>query len=472
MDEQRSDENRTSKGPVQERGSVIYVVMVSLVAALGGGLFGYDTAVVSGTIGFLEKWFELDANYVGWAVSCALVGCVIGVVLAGILSDRLGRKKVLLISAVLFTISAIGTALPKTFTQFVIFRIIGGAGVGIASMTSPLYIAEISPAHLRGRLVSLYQLAIIFGMLTVYFVNSQIAKVSGESWNITTSWRWMFGSETLPAMIFLVLLFFVPESPRWLISQCQHKEARSILCRVGGSTQAEKTMKEITETIAHESGSVLQLFQPGIRTAFVIGIVLAILQALTGIDVVLYYAPEIFKNAGFEASRAISVTVLVGVVNVAFTLVAIWLVDRIGRKPLLLIAAMGMAVSLFLLGSIFYFEQTQGLWVLILLLSYVAFFAVGLGPVVWVVISEIFPTRIRGRAMAIATLCLWITNTVVAQTFPMIDKNQWLLDKFHHGFSFWFYALMCVIAVVFVFYLVPETKGKSLEEIEKMWSAL
>ena len=448
----------------QDRGgSVAYVYVLASVAALGGLLFGYDTAVISGAVGYLTEHFALSAGWKGWAVSCALVGCVFGAAGAGVLSDWLGRKRVLMIAAVLFTISAIGASLPRDLWEFVIARLLGGFAIGAASMLSPLYIAEVAPARIRGRLVSLNQLAIVGGMVVVYFVNSCIAQMGDDVWNQTVGWRWMFGFGALPAVVFQALLFLVPESPRWLTKQGRQDEAMAILARVSGPDQARLQMDEIHSTLATESGSIGQLFQPGIRVALTIAVVLAVLQQITGINVVLYYAPEIFKTAGLKATQAIGDTVIVGIVNAAFTLVAIWVVDRLGRKPLLLIGSVGMGLSLALLGRAFYRENFEGPWVLVFTLAYVASFAMALGPVVWVVMAEIFPTAIRGRAMSIATVCLWIACYLVSQTFP------WMLEQLGGALTFWFYAAVCAVALVFVAACVPETKGKTLEEIERGW---
>jgi len=448
--------------------NMVYVTLVCMVAALGGLLFGYDTAVISGAIGFLRLKFTLNATQMGWAASSALVGCVLGCAFAGILSDGFGRKKVLILSAVMFAVSALGTAIPRSLTEFIIFRMIGGFGVGTASMLSPLYIAEISPASARGRLVSYNQFAIVTGMLIVYFVNYFIAAQGDETWNTHWGWRWMFGSEILPAVFFLIFLFFVPESPRWLTKQGRHPEALAILRRIGGEDHAQQELTEIRETIAQEEGSVSQLLQSGMRIVLIIGVVLAILQQVTGINVFLYYAPEIFKTLGSGTHVALLQTIIVGAVNLTFTIVAIKTVDRLGRKPLMLIGVCGMGVSLFTMGFIAYFQKTE-IWVLIFILSYIACFALSVGPVTWVILSEIFPTRIRGRAMAIATVCLWTANYIVSQTFPILDENPWLVGNFHHGFSFWIYGLMCIVQFLFVWRFIPETKGKSLEAIERFW---
>jgi len=462
------NKSKTLNPPENEKGSMFYVAFTCMVAALGGLLFGYDTAVISGGIGFLIKRFELDPAQEGWAASCALIGCIIGVAIAGTLSDRLGRKKVLILSAVMFLVSALGTALPRTLEEFIIFRIIGGFGVGAASMTSPMYIAEISPARIRGRMVSVNQFAIVFGMLMVYFVNYFIAAQGSEEWNVQFGWRWMFGSEAIPALLLLILLFLVPESPRWLTKQQRSDEALAILSRADGADHARHELAAIQDAIAHESGSIAQLLKPGMRIVLIIGVVLAVLQQVTGINVFLYYAPEIFKKLGTGSHIALLQTIVVGAVNLLFTIIAIWTVDRLGRKPLMIIGSAGMGIALMAMGLAVYYQKTE-LWALIFILGYIACFALSVGPVTWVILSEIFPTKIRGRAMAIATVCLWAANYVVSQTFPMMNKNEWLVDKFHHAFPFWIYGLFCVVLVVFVCLFVPETKGISLEQIETIW---
>jgi len=452
---------------VEDRGgSTTYVLLLASVAALGGLLFGYDTAVIAGAIGFLETHFTLTPFWKGWAVSNVLVGCMIGAALAGPLSDRLGRKKVLLMAAGLFAVSAVGSAIPQNLGQFVLARMLGGLGVGMASMLSPLYIAEVSPARVRGRLVSLNQITIITGMLVVSIVNWLIAGPDEfESWNVTTGWRWMFASETLPAAAFLVCLLVVPESPRWLTKQGREAEALRVLTRVGGTRRAALEMSEIKDAIAHEGGSIRELLKPGIRTALGIAMVLAILQQVTGINAVLYYAPEIFRSSGVEvtATQALLQTVALQAANLLFTLVAIWVVDWGGRKPLLLITSAAMGASLVLLGGAFYLAL-PAVWIFAFTMLYVASFAVAMGPVVWVVLSEIFPTRTRGRAMGVATVSLWVACFAVSQTVP------WMFDRLGEAKTFWSYAVMCLVSFVFVASFVPETKGKTLEEIERSWT--
>jgi SP family xylose:H+ symportor-like MFS transporter len=453
----------------QDRGSIVYLIRLSLVAALGGLLFGYDTAVISGAIGFLQSHFELTAAMKGWAASSALVGCFIGVLFAGEVNDRLGRRTALIVSAVLFLVSALGSAVPRTLTEFVVFRLIGGLGVGMASMTSPMYIAEISPAGVRGRMVSVNQLAIVFGMLVVYFVNYFIARSGDQLWNVDMGWRWMFASEAVPATLLLLLLVGVPESPRFLIHQGREKEARRVLERIAGPAYAEQEMQEIQSALKQEPASLLELFQPGMRVVLVIGVSLAVLQQITGVNVFLYYAPEILKSvAGSNMDIALIQTVLVGAVNLLFTILAIWVVDRVGRKPLMILGAAGMGVCLTAIG-VASMTQSIGPWLLFFMLGYIACFAVSVGPVTWVILSEIFPTRVRGRGLAVATFFLWVANFVVSQTFPMMAENAYLVDKFHNGFPFLLYAAFCAVLVGVIIGLVPETKGRSLEQIECMW---
>ncbi|HTY36846.1 MAG TPA: sugar porter family MFS transporter [Bacteroidota bacterium] len=445
-----------------------FIGLVTVVAALGGLLFGYDTAVIAGAIGFLQTHFQLDPAMKGWAAASALLGCVIGVSFAGSFSDRMGRKKTLVLSGVLFLASAIGTSLPNAFSLFVLFRMLGGVGVGIASMASPMYIAEISPARVRGRMVSVNQFAIVTGILVIYFVNYFIVQGGDEAWNVETGWRWMFASGALPSSIFLILLFLVPESPRWLIEKGKNKEAKGVLAKIGGEIYAEKEEQSIMSTLNQEVESLSQLFTSGWRKVMLLGIGLAILQQVTGINVFLYYAPEIFKKLGSGADAAMLQTIVVGAVNLGFTIVAIWTVDRLGRKPLMIIGSVGMGISLVAMGLAAQFAVVS-LWVLICILAYIACFALSVGPVTWVILSEIYPTRLRGRALSVATFCLWGANFVVSQTFPMMDENPDLLARFNHGFPFYVYAFFCVILLLTVLFAVPETKGRTLEEIEGCW---
>ncbi len=454
----------------------MFVLRVCLVAALGGLLFGYDTAVISDAIGFLQEHFRLSAATKGWAASSALLGCMIGVALAGMLSDFAGRKKTLVLSGILFLVSALGTAVADTFGFFVALRIVGGVGVGIASMASPMYIAEISPARIRGRLVSVNQFAIITGMLVTYFVNYFIALLghhfaaagAGALWNQTVGWRWMFALGVAPSALFLALLATVPESPRWLVEHRRLDRARRVLTRIGGAEFAETEVQAIGATVAKEVEKRLGVFAPEMRFVLVLGIALAVLQQITGINVFLYYGPEIFKKLGSETNAALLQQVVVGAVNLSFTLIAIWTVDRLGRKPLMILGSVGMGISLAAMGAASQYHFAPG-WVLACILGYIACFALSVGPVTWVILSEIFPNSIRGRAMSLATLALWAANFVVSQTFPVIDENAYLVSRFNHAYPFYLFAAFCAVLLAVVWMFVPETKGRSLEQIEAHW---
>jgi MFS transporter, SP family, arabinose:H+ symporter len=448
---------------MNETGNRSYVYKATVVAAVGGLLFGYDTAVVAGAIGFIQKLYNLSPTMKGWIASCALIGCVIGAMLAGSLSDKIGRKKMLVLSGVMFAISSLGIAIPLSLTWFVAFRLIGGIGIGIASMLAPMYIAEIAPAEIRGRLVSVNQLGIVTGILLIYFVNATIAGWHNEAWNISIGWRYMFGSGVIPSVIFLIMLIFVPESPRWLASKERWDEANAILTKINGQQKAQQELSEIKETLNTEHGTFSEIFKPGIRKALLIGVVLCIFSQVTGINAIMYYAPEIFKSTGDATGSALMQTVLVGIINVLFTLVAIKYVDNWGRRALLLAGTAGMAVCLTIVGAAFHFDMAKGYVVLIAILAYIAFFAVSLGPLAFVVIAEIFSNRNRGKAMSVSIFFLWISVYVVSQSFPM------LLSSIGSDYTFWIYMVMAVLAFFFVLKLVPETKGKSLEEIEKYW---
>jgi MFS transporter, SP family, xylose:H+ symportor len=462
-----------------------YVFGITLVATLGGLLFGYDTAVISGTVNSLKINFidpinlnEITANsLLGFTVSSALIGCIIGGLISGWMALKLGRRSSMMVAAILLIISAIGSGFPELLqapvgvdvsgflTSFIVYRIIGGVGVGLASMLSPLYIAEIAPPDRRGNLVSWNQFAIIFGMLLVYFVNWTIAKQGNETWLNEFGWRWMFFSETFPGVLFFILLFFVPESPRWLVMQNKENKAMAILTRISGKKTGEQVLAEIKETISGIGSS--KLFSFGVLIV-IVGVLLSVFQQFVGINVVLYYAPEIFKNMGSNTDVSLLQTVIVGAINLTFTILAIYTVDRLGRKPLQIIGALGMAFSMIALGFTFY-TQHVGMAALIFMLLYVASFAMSWGPVTWVLLSEMYPNRIRGRAMAIAVAAQWISNYLVSWTFPMMDKSTSLTAVFHHGFAYWIYGAMGLLAAWFVWKLVPETKGKSLEQIEKIW---
>lgn len=450
---------------MSDNNSLKYVYQCTFVAAVGGLLFGYDTAVVAGAIGFIQQKYELSAAMTGWVASCALVGCMVGAMFSGALSDKLGRKKVLMISAVAFAISSVGIMIPMGLSWFIAFRFIGGVGIGIASMLAPMYISEIAPADIRGRLISIYQLGIVIGILLIYFVNAAIAGLYDDTWNIDHGWRWMFGSGIIPSVVFIVLLLIVPESPRWLAQHNNWEEAKDVLKKVNGETKAMEELSAIRESLSVQPGSFAELLKPGLRIALIIGVLLSIFSQVTGINVIMYYAPEIFKATGDGSSSALLQTIWVGGINVIMTIIAIKYVDKLGRKKLLLIGSLGMAICLALIGLAFYAGMSSGYWILIGILMYISFFAISLGPLTFVVVAEIFPTHIRGRAMSVAIFFLWLSVYVVSQTFPM------LLEGIGSAWTFWIYMVMSVLAFVFVWNRVPETKEKTLEEIQQMWLA-
>ncbi len=441
-----------------------FVYFVSAIAAFGGLLFGYDTAVIAGAIGFIETKFQLSPALTGWAASSAIWGCVIGAMGAGYMSDKFGRKKILIVTAILFAISAIGAAVPATLHQFVVARIIGGIGVGAASMLSPLYISEIAPADKRGMLVTLYQLAIVLGINIIYFVNLLIAGSGTEQWNIDMGWRYMLGSGIIPSVLFLAALFLVPESPRWLASKNREDEALKILEKVNGKVAAGLVMTDIKKTLHEEQGTIRELFAPGLRTAMIIGVFLALFSQITGINAIIYYAPEIFKSVGFGTDSALLQTVIIGVTNTVFTFVAIKYIDKLGRRKLLLIGVTGMIICLLGVGTVFHFQLSSGPLLLIFILGFIASFGCSLGPIPWVIMSEIFPTKTRGIAMSIATLTLWIGVVLITQLTPV------LLSEAGGAVTFWIFGANSILLLLFTYKMIPETKGKTLEEIEKYWT--
>ena len=453
-----------------------YLVPICLVATLGGLLFGYDTGVISGAIRFLTARFELDVVMKGWASGCVLIGCATGVLLVGPISDRFGRKKALTLSALLFLASAIGTAIPRDIWTFIVFRYLGGIGIGIASMSTPMYIAEIAPAHLRGRLVSINQIAIVGGILLVYFVNYFIARCGDEAWNTASGWRWMFASGLLPSVAFALLLLRIPESPRWLVEMGRGAEAETILTRVGGADHARSELAGIRQALSAERGNWSELFSPALRRPLVVGVLLAILQQVTGINVFLYFGTTIFENmsASTGVDAGMLQQIVVGAASALSTVVAIVTVDRWGRKPLMYFGAIGMGLGLFAMGLMaqkMTDPSAASGSMLAFIILYVVCFGLSVGPVTWVILSEIYPTAIRGRALGLATFFLWIADYVVTQTFPIMDaKGSWFVREFNHAFPFYVYGAFCLVLIVVLWTLVPETKGKSLEEIERTWS--
>lgn len=540
---------------IQEKYNTGFLLFISIASALGGLLFGYDLLVISGAKQFYELSYDLNsAALQGWAVSSCIVGCIIGAFFVGRLSDRWGRVKLLLLSAILFLISAIGSGYAPTFSQFVLYRLLGGIGMGMASTLSPMYIAEVSPARLRGRLVSLNQLTIVIGILLAQLVNYQIAEhqpvpaalqnqmalvadlktqaevpanldsakdvylpslfsaeqrdaiLNGglldaipsdtlnvaslkqslsdsrpmasslldldklqsytnqqlsETWNGTTGWRLMFAAEGIPAILFLVLMFFVPESPRWLVKNSRDEKARSILAKIGGDAYAGKTLTEIESTLdeAHKKAGLGELLKPSVIGIVIMGVVIAVFQQWCGINVIFNYAPDIFRKAGFTVSGILFNLVIIGLTNMVFTFVGMALIDKLGRKPLMLIGCGGLIFSYIAIG-LCYATGTTGWYVVGFALLAIAFFAATLGPVAWVFISEIFPNSIRGTAMSVAVLSLWLANFVLSFTFPI------LVESLGASYTFWLYAGICLLGIFYIKAKVPETKGKTLEQIE------
>lgn len=446
-----------------------YISFIAMSAALGGLLFGYDTAVISGAIGNLTQYFHLSSVETGWAISSALVGCLLGAMVSDFSSTKYGRKNTMIFAAILFILNSIGTAIPNSFTMFVIFRIVGGIGVGIASMVVPMYIAEIAPPKRRGALVGNYQLAIVIGIVLVYFVNYFIALQGDANWNLNIGWRWMFGSELLPSILFLVFIFLIPESPRWLIQKGKPTEATVVLEKINPSEDVVSIHNEIQSSIKKETKTQWQsLFKKEFKVVLFVGIGLSVLQQLTGINAILYYAPEIFKSLGSSTNASLLETSMLGVVNLIFTLISIYFVDKIGRKPLLYIGSIGMSVALLAVGTFIYFDSI-GNWVLPFLLLFMASFSISWGPIVWVLLSEIFPNKIRSLALAISVFIQWIANFVVTQFFPSLVENNWLKAHFNGAFPFYLFSLICLLSLVFVWKNVPETKNKTLEEMDELW---
>jgi SP family xylose:H+ symportor-like MFS transporter len=456
-----------------KKSNPIYIFVITLVATLGGLLFGYDTAVISGADksiqAFLIEGLGLSSLAHGATISSALIGCIIGGSISGILSLKMGRKRTLFLAAVLFFISALGSGNPEflffkkgeatlgLLYMFNFYRIIGGIGVGLASAVSPMYIGEVAPAEIRGRLVSLNQFAIIFGMLVVYFVNWGIANGQTLEWINTIGWRRMFISESIPAGLFGILLFFVPETPRYLALKNQDQKALEILTRINGIEKAKVIFQDIKSSMEKHSG---KLFSFG-KTVIIIGILLSVFQQFVGINVALYYAPRIFESMGAGKDASMLQTVVMGLVNVIFTVVAILTVDKWGRKPLLMVGSVGMAIGMFAISALSFFNII-GIGTLVFIIIYTASFMMSWGPICWVLISELFPNKIRGRAVAVAVAAQWAANYFISSTYPA-------MMEFSGGLTYSFYGLMSILSFIFVWRMVPETKGKTLEEMEYLW---
>jgi SP family arabinose:H+ symporter-like MFS transporter len=461
----------------QPRYNMVLLWAVCLVAAMGGFLFGYDWVVIGGAKPFYEPYFNIPPKtfWQGWAQSSALVGCLLGAAISGAISDRLGRRRLLIAAGFLFTVSAIWTALAWDYTSFNLARITGGIGIGLASNLSPMYIAEIAPAEIRGVFVSINQLTIVIGILAAQITNlliaqpvpqnippDQIAEFIRQSWNGQFGWRWMFGAETVPAVGFFLLMFFVPESPRWLVKWGNDSLAERILARVGGTDYARLAVAEIRQTLSAEEIARVRLsdlWEPRLVRVLALGVFLAVFQQWCGINVIFNYAQDVFQAAGYAVSDVLINIVFTGIVNLVFTFVAIFTVDRWGRRILMLFGAGGLAIIFGLLGAGYYFHST-GWHMLVLVLTAIACYAMSLAPITWVVISEIFPNRIRGMAMAVAVLSLWAACTALTLTFPILNRSLG-----PHG-TFWLYGGICVVGFLVIFGTLPETKGKTLEQIE------
>jgi sugar porter (SP) family MFS transporter len=449
-----------------------YIVMISLIAALGGLLFGYDWVVIGGAKPFFERYFHLqDAAQSGWANSCALIGCLFGALGAGALSDRFGRKRLLAAAALIFAVTSLGNALAQTFSAFVAWRICGGLAIGLASNLSPMYIAEVAPPAWRGRLVSLNQLTIVIGILLAQFVNWFLVRhlPAGAtdawiaySWYGQSAWRWMFGLTAVPAVLFCIGTAFIPESPRWLATRRHRDRACGVLEQIGGPRYAAETYREIEAGLADASAKprLSDLLDPRMRKVIILGVTLAVFQQWCGINVIFNYAEEIFRAAGYDVSSVLKNIAWTGSVNLVFTLVAFAIVDRGGRRPLMLFGAAGLAAVYGIMG-IGYYGGVKGLPMLLLVLAAIAFYAMSLAPVTWVVISEIFPNRIRGAAISVAVTSLWIACFILTYTFPILNRTLGPAG------TFWLYAGICVAGFIFIALRLPETRGKSLEQLER-----
>ena len=432
------------------------LLIFSSVAALGGLLFGFDTGVISGAIHFIKVEFYLNAYQEGFAVSSLMIACVIGALFAGPIADWTGRKKVLILCAVLFTISTILSALPRSFTELVIARFIGGMGVGMASVVSPMYIAEIAPAKIRGRLVALNQLAIVVGILLSYFSNWLLVDTG------INNWRYMLVAEILPAITFLMGLFFIPESPRWLTKEGLEKEALDVLNVVAGAANADHEFQEIKKSLAERRTSLKELLHPSLRRVLIVGILFSLFAHITGIDTIIYYGPIIFLESGFKTDSALLASVIIGITNLIFTFVGMAMVDKAGRRFLLLVGIAGMGISMTLVGFCMQSDMISAKWTLLWIMTYIASFAMSIGVVIWVYLSEIYPTRVRGQALSVATMVLWLGNVILTQLFPI------MMERFSGG-TFYIFSFICLLAFIFTWTMVKETRGVSLEEIEKIW---
>lgn len=464
---------QTETSALEARSNFGYVWLISIVAAMGGLLFGWDWVVIGGAKPFFQRYFQLTSEaQIGWANSCALIGCLVGALAAGVLSDKFGRKRLLIVAALLFAVTSLGNALSNHFAVFIAWRICGGVAIGLASSLSPMYIAEVAPAQMRGKLVAINQLTVVIGILFAQYINWFLVRhlpqgapdeFIRDSWFGQQGWRWMFGLTAAPAMLFFIGMFLVPESPRWLAKNGKTDLARGILKKIGGENYAAAAAAEIQSTLASEEIQRVhfaELLEPKMRKVIMLGVGLAVFQQWCGINVIFNYAEEIFRAAGYDISSVLKNIAWTGSVNLAFTFVALGVVDRAGRRPLMLFGSAALAIIYLILGFC-YFNGVKGLPMLLLVLAAIGSYAMSLAPVVWVVISEIFPNRIRGAAMAVAVSSLWIACFLLTYTFPMLNA------KLGSAETFWLYAGICAAGFVFIKFNLPETKGKTLEQIER-----
>lgn len=435
------------------------------VTAIGGFLFGYDTAVINGANSYLKAHLRLDSAQEGMAGASAILGCIPGAMFAGFLSDRFGRRKLLFLCAALYAVSGFLSAIPNTFDQFLTARFISGLGIGASSMICPVYIAEIAPGKWRGRLGTLFQLGIVTGIFITLFVNKVIQGMGDETWNTASGWRWMLGMEVVPAVIFILLLLAVPESPRWLAQKGREDQARAVLERIGGAEHASTELAAIREAGSHEEGRFAELFEGAFRRPLAIAVILMACSQFCGINAIMYYSTKIFAAAGGGANAAFTSSVWVGLINLVFTFVAVGFVDRAGRRALLLIGTAIQVVALAAVGWMFHISQS-GTALLSCVVIFIAAFAMAMGPVGWLFCSEVFPNKVRGRAMSLAALTVWVSCYIVAWTFPMLNDNP----DIGPAKTFGTYSLVSLFAFIFVLVFLPETKGRTLEEIEEMWT--
>ena len=452
----------------QRKHNTGYILRICGIAALGGILFGYDTAVISGAIEALKSYFDLSPAETGWAVSNVVVGCVVGAFGAGPLAGRYGRKKALMLAALLFTISAVGSSLAPTFTWFVIYRIIGGLAVGIAATVSPMYMSEVSPKDMRGRALSMQQFAIVFGQIVIFYVNFKIASIASEAWLIEIGWRWMFASGVIPCVLFCALVFIIPESPRWSVMVGREDQALAMLTRVSNAEHAQSVLKEIKDSVRQDQQHRKQkLNYSDVRVRFIlfVGCMIAMLQQVTGVNVMMYYAPVVLKTVTENAQEALFQTIWIGVLQLVGSVIGAMLMDRLGRIPLMRWGTLGTIVGL-LITSYALYTQATGYFALFGMLFFMVFYAMSWGVGAWVLVSEIFPNRMRSQGMSIAVGCMWLANFVVAQSFPMINDQPYLFSTFHGAFPMWVFAACCLFSYWFIARFIPETKGVSLEKME------